>query len=86
MLALDPDAISDEEQPQPRIRRKTVEERNNYISLHHKPGLSRRLLVASVALNAVLLMAGAWIVLRLWRIEQVCDVAKLTGKGKGKGG
>jgi len=63
-IPLNPSSFDDpyyeEEQP-------SVETRNRAINLHHRPGFYSKALLGSVGLNAVLLMACAWLSLRVMR-------------------
>ena len=43
----------------------SVESRNKQISIHRRPGFYKKGLLGSIALNAILLMACAWIYMKL---------------------
>ncbi|KAL6713643.1 hypothetical protein ACLMJK_009108 [Lecanora helva] len=43
----------------------SVEERNNWVSVHRRPGFFKKGLLGSIAVNAVLLVACAWMYMQL---------------------
>ena len=43
----------------------SVESRNKQISIHRRPGFYKKGLLGSIALNAILLMACAWLYMKL---------------------